>query len=315
MDFASVSIVESVVQGTCPDAILHLGAVSSPVRCHQDRSQAMAINCCCSLADAVKRVNPQCLFLFASTDMVFDGEHAPYPPCHSSKIQSNDAEPVNVYGESKLAFEQYLASSLTHWYALRLSNMLGHPYVYRSAGEKFLQFLYNALSSRTFLGLRADEKRSFVAADDVVTVMLKLLDSFFISVVCDEQAGRVLNVGGPVGLSRLQVAEGLCDELGVKLQLVEPEEMPQPGGDSSTDKMESVSKKSKISADNSDSLITTPPWRVFINPVAATAPATATSGSLRSPRDITMIVDETEALVGFQFRPLRDYVVKCLHVR
>lgn len=298
IDFVNDASVEAAVVSIVPDVVLHLGAISSPVRCHQDRAQALALNCCRKLADTVKQVNPKCLFLFTSTDMVFDGDRAPYQ-AHS---EGSVAEPVNVYGESKLAFEQYLAHTVDNWYALRLSNMLGPPFVYQSAGEKFLQFLNGAYSARTLLGLRTDEVRSFVAVDDVVSTILTLVDAFFVSGSC--HTARVLNVGGSVGLSRLQVAEVLCDCFGVELQVVDPEAV-----ESETTK-EVASKRSKVSEDSALGDVSTRPWRVY----AATA-ATPVEGALRSPRNITMVVSDTEALVKFKFQPLKDYIIKCLHVR
>ena len=78
--------------------------------------------------------------MFTSTDMVYDGEHAPYNAETAETAAASDAAataavdsatnhtspvPVNIYGETKLAFERCVLQRLQHGTVLRLSNMIG----------------------------------------------------------------------------------------------------------------------------------------------------------------------------------------------
>ena len=79
------------------------------------------------LVDVVQQCVPDALFVFTSTDMVYDGEHAPYSVVNSSGTATNgnaEPRPVNVYGATKLAFEKEVMK-LKNGNVLRLSNMIG----------------------------------------------------------------------------------------------------------------------------------------------------------------------------------------------
>ena len=100
-----------------PDIVIHLAALSSPVTCHKDPERAFAINRPSSLVTSVQSANPEALFIFSSTDLVYDGENAPYDV-------STPLSPQTVYGQSKAAFETDVLS-MRNGVVLRLSNMIG----------------------------------------------------------------------------------------------------------------------------------------------------------------------------------------------
>ena len=164
MDCSSYDCVCAAIMNVRPTVIIHLAAISSPVQCHADPTRAYRVNCPTELVAVVKLLVPQCLFLFTSTDMVYDGFDPPYTAftsnhssdtslaSASSSSSSSGPTPINVYGQTKLAFEQCVLSELQHVYVLRLSNMIGRPHVYRSAGAKFLQFVYDAYRKRQYIG-------------------------------------------------------------------------------------------------------------------------------------------------------------------
>ena len=139
--------------------------------------------------------------------MVYDGEAPPYPP-------HPDTSPVNIYGAVKLQFEK-LVLTLKNGIVLRLSNIIGSPYVYKPAGSKFLEFVYDAFKSRQFIGLKLEEKRSFVYVYDVVEVILSLIKKLDPRKV--DKTGiikrQLFNVGGPHSLSRVDIASIMCGAL------------------------------------------------------------------------------------------------------
>ena len=97
--------------------------------------------------------------------------------------------------------------SLAHTTILRLSNMIAR------GGGKFLDFLLTSMHSRSVIGLREDERRSFVARDDVARLIVALTSTQATGL------GQVLNVGGPDGLSRLQLAELVASSANVTIQI------------------------------------------------------------------------------------------------
>ena len=241
-DITSEKSIETVLSTIKPDIIIHLAAISSPVKCHQNPTLAYQINSPELLIQMVNKYCPQSLFIFSSTDMVYDGETPSYKadPCFSNNTleqQQFRPKPVNIYGDSKLKFEELVTTKLENSVVLRLSNMIGKPYVYHFCGEKFLQFLYTAFSKtpRSYLGLKANEIRSFAYVQDVVSIITNLIISHInssnnnnnntattngkksMAINTDTIDSKktttnnvILNVGGPVGLSRVDVAQILA---------------------------------------------------------------------------------------------------------
>jgi dTDP-4-dehydrorhamnose reductase len=278
-DLADEQSAEDVISKLRPDIILHFAAVSSPVKCHTDEQLAYKVNCPENLLKVVKEIVPCVLYIFTSTDMVYDGLNPPYFP-------APDPSPVNVYGKTKLAFEQLLLQSLKHVVVLRLSNMLGPAYEYEPCGEKFLEWLCKSFYAKQFIGLKADERRSFVHVKDVCKLVLTIIDRF-----CGNDAwisnvsSRIFNVGGPVGLSRLDVAKILCESLHHKLVVLNKDD------DSSSCSDES----GKV-------------WKVY---EMSSSSVSGSSSSLKSPLDITMNSSHTEDAVGVKFQSVSEYIFNC----
>jgi dTDP-4-dehydrorhamnose reductase/selenocysteine lyase/cysteine desulfurase len=206
MDFDNDESVVTANNRVRPQVVIHLAAVSSVLGCEQNPTRAYTVNCNKPLVDAVRKLDNNCQLIFSSTDLVYDGNLAPYA--------ASDTEvpvPVNVYGASKLAMERLLLAELPQRsHVLRLSNMVGPAFAYKNAGTKFLQFLQNAYNAKQRLGLKDDEKRSFVYVQDVVNVIIALSLPIESATSGSSAATRVLNVGGPEGLSRLELAALLC---------------------------------------------------------------------------------------------------------
>ena len=151
VDFTSESDMQSCIDACRPDIIIHLAAVSSPLMCEKDPDLAMRVNRPLAFFEIVKRTKPDILFIFTSTDLVYDGEHAPYEVGAS-------LSPLTTYGKTKAAFEQDVLT-LENGIVLRLSNMLGPPFKYQKVGCKFFQFLNEAFATREYIGLLHDQIR------------------------------------------------------------------------------------------------------------------------------------------------------------
>ena len=198
VDLRDAEGVKAIVAALRPDAIVHLAALSSPGACERDECGGESVNCPTALVDAVAALIPDCRFVFTSTDLVYDGEHPPYAPSAPSALTT----PGNAYGRSKLSGEQQVLR-LRDSVVLRLSNVIGPAFVYQPCGTKFLEWLYRACLRREYCGLRFDEHRSFVFVEDVVRIIMRLVRGDLSR--SDLEDHRVLNVGGPRGLSRLDL--------------------------------------------------------------------------------------------------------------
>jgi selenocysteine lyase/cysteine desulfurase/dTDP-4-dehydrorhamnose reductase len=244
LDLGCSKSIEFVLDAVKPDVIIHLAAISSPVKCDMDPEEAYKTNCPILLTHALRRINGNCLFIYSSTDMVYDGFTAPY-------TEEAPTSPVNTYGKTKLAFEQEVLS-FRNSFVLRLSNMLGIPYVYAPAGEKFFEWLYNCFLQRKCIGLKDDEIRSFVYVEDVSKFIIEKIGEF-VEGILSPQLPKIFNIGGPVGLSRLDIAKILCNAKKCELYTNTPEYLSSADEDESKWRvyiMDSSSSNAVISPKN-----------------------------------------------------------------
>lgn len=213
VDCSNSGEMRKIMKGLTPDVIIHLAAITSPGLCEKDPELSRKVNDASVLVDAVLAVAPHTVVVFASTDLVYSGEVSTGDLMHSADNEEL-LDPGNVYARTKLEGEQRVRT-LENGIVLRLSNMIG------PGTGKFYDFLRDSIDARKFIGLRSDEYRSFVNVDDVVCLIMKIIDI--------ERAGTglptgVFNVGGPQGLSRLELAQCLAEVMGVEMEVAESAE-------------------------------------------------------------------------------------------
>lgn len=344
LDLRDRASVLAAVRAVRPHCVFHLAALSSPAACHKDASAAFAVNCPLALSEALRSECPQSLLVFASSDLVYDGLlGSPYRPCDA-------AYPANIYGASKLQFEAAVLA-LRRGFVLRLSNVVGpgEPFAALAGPGKFLQFLHSAYRSRQFIGLKADERRSFVWLGDVLAVCEALLRRHcprgpgLVEQGEEEGEGkeegeaagagglprssRLLNVGGPDSLSRLDLAQLLCGQVGgqlvvyrmrlgdfsVKLDTLRT----SPAAEGS---LLSSSSSTAAAATTTTATSTATPsavWEVYsmsdpLNNAAKNSAAISSSSELVSPKDVSMDSSATEKLLDLQFSHLEAVLLSCL---
>ncbi len=137
-----------------------------------------------------------------------------------------------------------------------------------------LEWLYKCLRKLEHVGLKEYEYRSFVDVYDVVKVMIHL------TMAVTGPVERVLNVGGPVGRSRLQLAQALAKVLEVDLLT---QDAPTSG---------CVAQQQQ--------------WVVS---ALSAAPMDGTGGNVQSPRNITMMIETTQVVTGVSFKNAEDYLL------
>ena len=319
LDLTSDSSAAAAIESIRPDMIIHTAAITSPNVCHDDPARAYQVNNCRALVEAVRTTVPDCLFVFTSTDMVYDGFQPPY--LESAAALSC---PINVYGATKLACESQV-TQLRRGVVLRLSNMIGPSFVYKAfGGDKFLQWLFKAFQMRSFVGLKDREVRSFVWVQDVVALINTIAEMFMRAPApvvletpvlnlnardgLDESAldvvlrssGKIYNVGGPLPLSRLSLAARMSSLLGVDLHVIS-------ASDTSNELHHFNSSTWKVHIMNS-------PLRPSDVTAVVTAGGVASFTQLHSPLDITMDSTSTEKAFSFRFTDLNEALLQCCHL-
>jgi dTDP-4-dehydrorhamnose reductase len=145
LDLTDASSIRKVIQAVQPRWIVNPAAYTAVDKAESEPDLAYAIN-----AEAPKAIAEEALRIGAgvihfSTDYVFNGEGLrPY-------VETDATGPVSVYGASKLAGEEALASSGAGYLVFRTS------WVYGSTGKNFLRTILKAARERDRLRVVADQ--------------------------------------------------------------------------------------------------------------------------------------------------------------
>ena len=197
VDLTDPRTYQQAVKSLAPRVIIHAAAIAKPAQALREPELARAVNvdATASLTELSHALGAR--FIYISTDMVFDGESAPYR-------ETSATEPGTYYGRTKLEAECHV---LTHPQNLvvRLPLLYGLPEVAREPG--FFEQMLRALETDQPLHLFEDEVRTPLWLEDAARACSRLAFS--------ELTG-VIHVAGPERLSRLAMGQKLAAAIGCK---------------------------------------------------------------------------------------------------
>ena len=144
MDKEEINIVspdecKNAINETAPEIVINAAAYTNVDACEKDRAGCFAVN-----AEAVKNICEACRksairIVHFSTDYVFDGKaKKPYK-------EENLCNPINIYGESKLAGEKYLQSFSDNYLLIRTS------WLYGLKGNNFVKAILEKAKAKTYI--------------------------------------------------------------------------------------------------------------------------------------------------------------------
>ncbi|XP_026380105.1 methionine adenosyltransferase 2 subunit beta-like isoform X2 [Papaver somniferum] len=195
-----------------PDVIVNCAALSVPRVCETDPTAAMAINVPSSVVKWLSNFGDSVLLIHLSTDQVYEGAKSFYK-------EEDEAFPVNVYGKSKVAAEQFISANCSNYAILRSSIIYGPQTISPIVKSLPIQWIDSVLLKGAEVEFFHDEFRCPVFVKDVVDVILTLSKKWISD---KEQMKLLLNVGGPDRLSRLQMAEAVATVKGYDTSLLKP---------------------------------------------------------------------------------------------
>lgn len=156
--------MRAALQREKPDLVINAGAYTKVDQAERDRDEAMAIN-----GGAVGALTELCEEFSAklvhfSTDFVFDGTQS-----HPYKMSAL-TNPINVYGESKLAGERATLAE-PHNLVIRTS------WVYASQGRNFVKTMLELMASRDELAVVGDQVGTPTHALSLAAATWRLIDA------------------------------------------------------------------------------------------------------------------------------------------
>jgi dTDP-4-dehydrorhamnose reductase len=187
------------------DAVVHCAAMASRADCDADPEAAQRLNAVfpATLAAACEARGYR--FIHISTDLVFDGCHAPY---------SEDAacSPLSVYGASKAQGEHAVLSANRQSCIIRTSLMYGNgPF---STPGGMLAWTLEALRSQQALKLYTNQYRSLLYARDVARLVQILIET--------PSLNGVFHAGGPERISRYDAGRRIARVFGYSEACISP---------------------------------------------------------------------------------------------
>jgi dTDP-4-dehydrorhamnose reductase len=164
LDITDAEAVADIARSFRPDCIINAAAYTAVDKAESEPEAAFAINRdgAANLARAAESVKARMVQI--STDYVFDGRQArPYRP-------DDPVNPINVYGESKLAGEvatrEILGEDLL---------ILRTAWVYSAHGKNFLTTMLRLMRERVELKVVEDQVGTPTSADSLARVILSTI--------------------------------------------------------------------------------------------------------------------------------------------
>ncbi|HEX9074158.1 MAG TPA: SDR family oxidoreductase [Anaerolineae bacterium] len=186
LDLRDAGAVHRLVSELGPDVIIHTAALM-----HGDAMLSTNVDGSRHIARAAARAHARLIHL--SSDVVFDGEHAPY-------TEESPPDPISAYGRSKALAEDAVRSEYANPVIVRTSLIYSlHPLDPRTAQA------LNGEMPRLF----TDEYRCPILCDDLVDALIELATLDYTG---------VLNVAGSQRLSRYEFGLKLARALRIEPQ-------------------------------------------------------------------------------------------------
>ena len=206
LDLEDPESIARVVEGVKPGIVVHTAAYTDVDGCEVNRERAYRVNylATAALAKASKGAE---LFIYISTDYVFDGSRGMYR-------EGDVPAPLNYYGLSKLLGEVAVAATLSNSAIVRVSGLYG----YSPAGRRnFGVIAFEKLSRGEPVEAFIDQRLSPTYVKFLAEKLVKLVDA---------RVTGVIHIAGE-GLSRYEFATILAEVLGVSRDLVKPKRLAE----------------------------------------------------------------------------------------
>jgi dTDP-4-dehydrorhamnose reductase len=196
IDLRDADRISRAFRAAAPGIVIHAAAMASVAACYKDPEGAAAINVEGTTLLAKLTSEAKARLVHVSTDMVFDGHHAPYR-------EKATPSPLSVYGRTKADAERAV-TGLRRVATVRFSLLYGPSLTGRpSLHDAMIQ----AMKQGKTLNLFDDEWRTPLDLPTAARALIGIATGAF---------EGILHLGGPERLSRLAMGERLAEVLGYK---------------------------------------------------------------------------------------------------
>ena len=211
LDITNRNSVHKIIKNSKPDIVINCAAYTKVDKAEEEREKAFLIN-----GTGVQNLALMCADMgitlcHISTDYVFDGKKTtPYTPF-------DNTNPINAYGESKLAGEKYVQWILDKFYIVRTS------WLYGKGGSNFVSMILKMARGRSEIRVVKDQINSPTSTMTLANGIKHLIESgaYGIYHITDTTEG---------GISRFDFAKEAVSLAGLKTRVIpaNSDEFPAP---------------------------------------------------------------------------------------
>lgn len=219
---AKVDIIDSdailrVFKSFNPEIVIHTAAISDTIinsKISPKDVYDVNVNATSNIAKLCKEFNAK--LIYTSTDLVYAGYRGSYLKEDAKLI------PVSLYAETKLMGEVKIQQTLDNYIILRTALLFG---LGLNHSRCHFQFLYEQLSKNIPVKVFTDQYRSPLSLFEAARLISEM--------VKNDLRNEIINFGGPERVSRYELAERLCDIIGlnkdllIKIKLDDMPELPK----------------------------------------------------------------------------------------
>ncbi|MDP3260718.1 MAG: dTDP-4-dehydrorhamnose reductase [Thermodesulfovibrionales bacterium] len=211
MDITQKDAVIKNIKSNAPDMVINCAAYTKVDTAEEEKDRAFQVNGIGVQNVAVACAEMQIPLCHISTDYVFDGrKKKPYTPFDA-------ANPLNIYGESKLAGEKYIQWIMNKFYIVRTSGLYGR------GDNNFVMTILRLAKERRTMKVVTDQICSPTSTANLAAGIKKLIEcgSFGIYHITDDSGD---------GISWFDYAREIVSMAGISTEIipVTSEEFPRP---------------------------------------------------------------------------------------
>jgi dTDP-4-dehydrorhamnose reductase len=167
VEVASLDSIRSTLESARPELVVNTAAYHHVEKCEADPALAFAVNGIGSRNVAQVTDALHIPLIHISTDYVFDGtKRTPY-------TEGDAANPLNVYGNSKLSGEHFVRNTNPKHFVVRVSAIYGENPCRAKGGLNFVELMLKLSREREELRVVDDE---FVTPTPTVDIAQQLLE-------------------------------------------------------------------------------------------------------------------------------------------
>jgi dTDP-4-dehydrorhamnose reductase len=204
LDICNKREVDKAFEKVKPDAVIHAAALTNVDKCEENNELARRVNIggTKNITEAAEQI--KAFLVYVSTDYVFSGEEGSYK-------ETDEPNPVNNYGLTKLEGEKIVTSSNLEWCIARSSVIYGST---PAAGkDNFVLWALNKLRNEESLRIVTDQRVSPTLNTSLAEMTLEILE---------RRLTGVYHLAGATPLNRYEFARLIAETFQLDEGLIIP---------------------------------------------------------------------------------------------